>query len=755
MVGLITLTIEINEICSECHSSNRKIYRCSKCGAQLCLHNVRRHECPTDLEILRRERLGLGKKEKEITKTAWENLLEHQKGHTFDVLINEDLSILVDLPYYPFQRLTGWIPARRAHYKGERERDINVEELFTYLEKETDQSNYNRKFFYNPWAEEQFNIWQRSWRKLHVETGYWKQKNTHRPTKFILQFPQLAEKDIKQLIKAGCKIIYQGDAEQKIKQLAETACKDYRIDVKNKQDALYITWNEPFNRWFHSLFNVFVEFMAIRAEDDPNSEYIPVIHQTGNREVRIPYFAAFRANYFWRVINDSLNSEEKVKLFDLNFIDFTPPEESWEGGIDPLYTLRSYQEEGMKKWVEQKFFGTIELPTGSGKTLLGIDAINKIQQRTLILVPNLALVDQWVGQIRRFLGIPNERIGIFNGEKKLFKDRPVVISTYQLLSQYLQDYHSLTGNLSFEVQREKAIVEDTIGFFTDKFGLIIADEAHHIQAETFRYIAVDLEIPRRMALSATIEKSVHSSLVVATMGPIIHKIGYGLLAREGFIAPIYYRQIHIPLTDDEKTYLNRKGKKAYGKISREAANKYIAILRLLESPITTQTLIFTSRISHATKIHKFLKENNIETTLLTGNTIVNDKELNHILNQFRNGIINTLVLVKMLNEGFDAPADTVIVVSGTRNRREQIQRYGRATRPGKVAKLFELIIDPMELDYEEEIAKARDITDIIEPHVQDLLLTYDIKHEIDTLIENIRIGFYSNPQQLKKEYLIQ
>ena len=58
-----------------------------------------------------------------------------------------------------------------------------------------------------------------------------------------------------------------------------------------------------------------------------------------------------------------------------------------------------------------------------------------------------------------------------------------------------------------------------------------------------------------MALSATIEKSVNSSLVIATMGPIIHKVSYGLLAREGYIAPIYFKRIQIPLTTEEKGIL--------------------------------------------------------------------------------------------------------------------------------------------------------------------------------------------------------
>jgi superfamily II DNA or RNA helicase len=226
------------------------------------------------------------------------------------------------------------------------------------------------------------------------------------------------------------------------------------------------------------------------------------------------------------------------------------------------------------------------------------------------------------------------------------------------------------------------------------------------------------------------------------MGPIIHKISYGLLAREGFIAPIYSRRIHIPLTSDEKGIINQKGKSSYGKVSREARYKMFAVHKLLESPLTSQTLIFTSRINHAKALHKFLKERKITTTLLTGDTVLNEKEFNILLEKFRKNEINTLILVKMLNEGFDAPADTIIVVSGTKNRREQVQRVGRATRPGKVAKLFELIVDPMELEYEYEIAESRSIDDVIEPHVQDMLLPHKEKYALNQLVDDIKLFLY-------------
>ncbi len=658
-----------------------------------------------------------------------------QPDHKYVIEIQEDLSFLVDFPWFPFTKINAWIPVRRSHYKSERSRDLNVEEFFEYLDKE-EQEEYDRKFFYMTWVEEQFRIWSRNWRE-HEE--YWKHTRTHRPTKFVLKFPQLIGEDLEYLKKSGVEVHFAQGVEENLQEKTKTGHEEFLIQIETVESKLHVTWNKEFNTWFHSLFNLFVRYMAIRSEDDPNADYIPCITQTGDRKIEVTYWAAFRANYFWQMIDKSMKNKDGTTLFKIEYSSYEPKKVIFKTEMKKEYQLRPYQQKGVDRWIENQAFGTIQLPTGAGKTIIGIDIIRVIQQRTLILVPNLALVDQWIDQIHTFTTLPIDQIGIFTGQKKAFREYPIVISTFQLLAQYLQDFHALEQNLLDKVSRDKILVEDTIGFFTEKFGLLIGDESHHIQASTFRFIAVDLEIPRRLALSATIEKSVHSSLVVATMGPIIHKVNYGLLAREGYIAPIYSRRIHIPLTGDEKKLINLKGKSSYGKVSREARYKLFAIWKLLQSPLISQTLIFTSRINHAKVIHKFLKDRKIESTLLTGETVLNDKELQVLLDDFRENRINTLILVKMLNEGFDAPADTIIIVSGTRNRREQIQRVGRATRPGKVAKFFELVIDPMELKYEYEVAEARSIEDVIEPHVQDLLLTIDQKIALNNLVDDITI----------------
>jgi superfamily II DNA or RNA helicase len=608
------------------------------------------------------------------------------------------------------------------------------------MDKESEPHKYDRKFYYDHWARDSFRSWQRNWKKLN---GYWENQSNQRPTRFELSFPQLAQEDIAILKKSGFSVIFEPGAKKKLEEEKRRYKSLFKVKIDFIESKLRIRWSKAFNQWFHTLFKNLARYLAVRTEDDPQSDYISCITQTDPRIVLIESWASFRANHFWKLAKKELESSGNA-LFTIDYKPYKPTEQIEYLSLQQKYTLRDYQEKAMNSWKSNDYYGTIELPTGSGKTIIGIDTVRYTKERTLILVPNLALVDQWTDQLSSKLSIPIGKIGIFNGQKKEFRDHPVVISTYQLMSQYLQDFHAYQSENHDTIHREKILVEDTIGFFTNSFGLLIADEAHHIQAQTFRQIAMDLKIPKRIALSATIEKSVHSSLVIATMGPIVYRVHYGLLARGGFIAPIYYKQISIPLTEIEKELLLqiKKEKKTtkIGKICREARNKHRVIHSLLKSETTSQTLIFTSRIKHAKEIHAFLKDRSIDSTVLTGETVSNDSELQTLLDNFRSGKIRILVLVKMLNEGFDAPADTVIIASGTRNRREQIQRLGRATRPGKIAKFFELVVDSNDTEYESEVAKERDVSDVIEPWIQESLIPKIIKRDLDKLIDRIIIG---------------
>ena len=58
-------------------------------------------------------------------------------------------------------------------------------------------------------------------------------------------------------------------------------------------------------------------------------------------------------------------------------------------------TLRDYQQKALDNWSKAGKRGCVVLPTGSGKTVIGVKAIEMVNSASLIIVPTIDLMDQW------------------------------------------------------------------------------------------------------------------------------------------------------------------------------------------------------------------------------------------------------------------------------------------------------------------------------------------------------------------------
>lgn len=721
------------EICSACVEQEKTLYKCSKCSASLCLHHYRSHKCGDPNLGLRVE--WSARRDAEITLESWTNELK-SKENKYEIEIRDDLTFIVEFPWFPFTKLKGFIPTQRSNYPFESSGNL---QLSLYLEGDTqkipEQTGYRRRYEHENWVRYQYNSYIKKWGESNT---YFSSPNNQRTTKFQLLIPQFFEEDLNSLEKQGISVKIDEKLKNSIIDNIKTiSLEEFIIKVTpdKKNDELVIQWSKKVDKWYRDLILIFIDYLTIiYFETDSQNEILESYYQTDHREIRVPYWAMFRAMEFWERLQEILDTQDIVPI-KLEFTRYVPKKVLWkelDSIAEKKFELRFYQQEALDLWKNRHFFGSEQLPTGAGKTIIGIGAMWDTKERTLILVPNLDLVEQWKDRIRTFLGVPDKEIGIFSGTKKEFK-KDIVISTYQLLSQYIQDYKIGTSkkikdnnddSIQIKARRSISVVSKAVNYFRNNFGLLIADECHHVQATTFKEIALGLDIPKRLALSATIEWELNTSLIISAMGPVIYTITYGTLSKEGFIPPIIYRKIKIKLTGEEKAKLGLKDGRSQSfrsKLCRNAYNKYPMIEKIIRAPFTKQILIFTSRISHAEEIHKYLKKKKIEATLLVGSVVHNTREREALLQKFRDKKTQILILVKMLNEGFDAPADTVIIVSGSKNKRDNIQRCGRTTRLGHVAKIFELIVDPDDVETEHEIALERDISNVIQPWIQDKL----------------------------------
>ncbi len=140
--------------------------------------------------------------------------------------------------------------------------------------------------------------------------------------------------------------------------------------------------------------------------------------------------------------------------------------------------LRDYQLEAIENWCLEKM-GSIVLPTGAGKTIIGLKIIEIVNSPTLIIVPTLDLIKQWTKILSRNFDIEIGNIG--GGIENI---QPITVSTYD--SAYIK-----------------------AAWIGNKFLLIVFDEVHHLPAPSYRLIAETFVAPYRLGLTATIEREDH------------------------------------------------------------------------------------------------------------------------------------------------------------------------------------------------------------------------------------------------------
>jgi superfamily II DNA or RNA helicase len=151
--------------------------------------------------------------------------------------------------------------------------------------------------------------------------------------------------------------------------------------------------------------------------------------------------------------------------------------------------------------------GFLSLPCGYGKTdvatFVAIDVIRQLEgcpRRTLIIVPDSTLFDQWKKRIH--LRIPGAKVGILRQNKMEIEGFDFVVAMV----------HSLAGRDDYPD--------------LDTFGLMIIDEAHHMAAPMFSKALKKVPSKYILALSATPEMRSSQSevrLLQWTMGPILFK----------------------------------------------------------------------------------------------------------------------------------------------------------------------------------------------------------------------------------------
>jgi len=392
----------------------------------------------------------------------------------------------------------------------------------------------------------------------------------------------------------------------------------------------------------------------------------------------------------------------EIEYDDNKVLDLIPsPNISIDEANSQHISLRDYQKKALDNWAKAAKRGCVVLPTGAGKTVIGVKAIEMVNSASIVIVPTIDLMDQWTSVLSKYF--PHIKIGNLGGGSDDIQ--AITVSTYD--SAYIRA--SSLGN---------------------KFSLIIFDELHHLAAPGYSSIAERFASPFRLGLTATIERedNLHKDFPRLVGGGVVFQAHVGDLARDKHLASyeIERRQVEM-LPEEVEEYKKNLGVYQLSLKRLGLRMNYTGAFRRLimmsgRNPIARQAILARNKAmdvalnskSKIEELRKILSENKgLKTIIFTQHNKlvfeISDRflipfithksskaERQDALNGFKEGRYNALVTSKVLDEGVDVPdAELGIIVSGTGSSREFIQRLGRLLRPkpdsNKKAKLIEII----------------------------------------------------------------
>ena len=363
--------------------------------------------------------------------------------------------------------------------------------------------------------------------------------------------------------------------------------------------------------------------------------------------------------------------DDKVALSDGEPLDVSLRETTCQG--KPL-NIREYQKNSAKALIGDKGpgtgFGTIVLPCGAGKTIVGMTIMDMLKTSTLIITTNISAVHQWIDELLDKTNLTADQIAEYSGENKEIKQ--VTVATYQVLT--------------WRPDKEGPYPHFSI-FHERPWGLIIYDEVHMLPAPVFRVVA-ELQAVRRVGLTATlVREDGCEGYVFSLVGPKRYDVPWKELERDHWIASAECIEVRVDLpVSQEIDYAVATAREKH-KIASMNPDKIPIVKEIIEKCPNDKILVIGQYLDQLDEITKMLG-----CPIITGKTP--NTERDKIYADFRQGKIRVLVVSKVANFAIDLPdASLAIQVSGTfGSRQEEAQRLGRILRPKEQKSRFFTLI---------------------------------------------------------------
>ena len=318
--------------------------------------------------------------------------------------------------------------------------------------------------------------------------------------------------------------------------------------------------------------------------------------------------------------------------------------------------LRPFQASAVRD-LARKEFGTLSAPTGSGKTVMGLQLIAARRQPALIVVHTKDLAHQWVERIEQFLGVPADEVGWIGGGKR----RPGERITVALV----QSLYKCAAEIA------------------PRIGHLVVDECHRTPSRTFTDAVTAFDARFMLGLSATPwRRDKLSKLIFWHLGDVQHEIKPEGLVASGDVlkAEVIRRKTEFrPYFDPVSAYSRMLSELAADKARNIQIVDDVAAASRETAGVC---LVLSDRKAHCENLRALLKlRHGITAEVLTGDRPAAQRRT--LAAAMQAGQVQVVIATgQLIGEGFDCPRlETLFLVTPIRFSGRLLQYLGRVLRP--------------------------------------------------------------------------
>ena len=315
--------------------------------------------------------------------------------------------------------------------------------------------------------------------------------------------------------------------------------------------------------------------------------------------------------------------------------------------------------------------GLLHAETGFGKTVLGAALVSKRKTKTIILVHNKQLLDQWLDRLNHFLTFEEEEATRYtaSGREKVIG----YVGQYGGTKKWLSKLVDVVMIQSlFKLENSQSLL--------DEYEMMIVDECHHVSALMFEKVVAQFRGKYLYGLTATPErKNGHEPIVFQRVGEILHTAD----KRE----TDFKRQLQLRFTSFGHLEIEKTKASNFIQLSDWIATDSVRNQMILKDILDQvaegrNILVLVNRIQQIDVFEKLLKEKEVDDFyIISGKTKVRERtSLLETLEQLDKGFV-LLSTGKYIGEGFDLPQlDTLILAAPFSWKNNLIQYAGRIHR---------------------------------------------------------------------------